>query len=300
METEGNFKNVILINFTPEMWGEVTRFRRFYRSTYSFNHATTSALNGVEGHFQKYSALMKLTTEMIPKLAEDEEELYKKGYSTCLRSQQLAAIVETVICELYSAVDCTRKVLSAIYDLPGSNVKKTSRLFINAEEGKIDDRVPIEIINALIEAKKDWYLDLQKIRVAVNHSDIGSCGFLHGDKVSYSHSDLGKNLGNVLASDDIFGDVRNYFMKVNQFLGVVFKALNDTLNDEPTGQICGTFGGRVYLRLVSVYEAIDFNSGLCESYKWFEQQSNPTCPFVNTCGAYLRIKEKRTIDEQTT
>ena len=301
METEDNFENVNLIDFTPEMWGEVTKFRRFYRSTYSLNHATTSALNGVEGHFLKYSALMKLTTEMIPKLAEDKEEAYKNGYSICLRSQQLAAIVETVICELYSAVDCTRRVLNGIYgNLPGINVKSTHKLFVNAEMGKIDERVPVEIRNALINANKDWYPHLQKIRVTINHSDVGSCGFPDGNKISYLHSDLGKNPGNVIVSDDIFKDVHNYYTKVNKFLGVVFKSLNDTLTDELTNQICGIFGGRAYRRVVSAHEAIDFNSGLCESYKWFEQESNPTCPFVKTCGAYLRIKEKKDIDDQAT
>lgn len=57
----------------------------------------------------------------------------------------------------------------------------------------------------------------------------------------------------------------DYEVKVNLFLGSVYYALNQTLKDEETTQVCGFFYGRVYLRLVSPYEAIDFNSGRCLS-----------------------------------
>ena len=300
MQTESNPKLPILIYFTPDGWGEVRKFAEFYKTTYELPFNVSSALDGVENHFWRYTALMKLTQEMIPKLAEDEEELHKRGYSDAIRSKQLSAVLDTIFCELYSTVDCTRKVLSEIYKrYRGINVGKTHKLFENAENGKIEDKVPIEIRNALIEANKDWYPLLQGIRNAINHSNIGSC-HLNGDKVSYFYPDSAKKPNNESVCEDIFQEVSNYATKVNMFLGVVFHSLNTTLNDTPTTQICGVFGGRFYQRIVSPHEARDFNSGLCESYKWFEQESNPTCPFVNTCGAYLRIKEKRAVDEQAT
>ena len=42
----------------------------------------------------------------------------------------------------------------------------------------------------------------------------------------------------------------------------------------------------MYTRYVSPHEAIDFHSGVCEAHKWFNQEKNPTCIFVNECGAY--------------
>jgi hypothetical protein len=41
--------------------------------------------------------------------------LTKLGYSKATRSKELAAIIDTLFCELYSVVDCTRTVIGAIY-----------------------------------------------------------------------------------------------------------------------------------------------------------------------------------------
>lgn len=292
MELDNKICQTNVRYFAPHMWGEVTKFKTFYISTYQFNHSTRSALHGVEGHFQKYNVLMELTKELIPKLAEDKEELEKHGFTNALRSKQLAATIETILCELYSAVDCTRKVLVFIYGkYSGINSKKTSRLFSNAENDVIDERVPLEIRNALAEANKDWYPELRKIRVALNHSDVGSCSG-HGDKISYYHNDLGKEQYNVLVSEDIFQDISDYANNVNKFLGIIFRCLNTTLKDALVTHICGFFnGGRIYQRVVHIHDAKDFNSGICESYKWFEQDEKFICPFVDTCGAYLKLKE---------
>jgi hypothetical protein len=297
METNNNNKNFTkVIVFAPDRWGEITTFKHFYYTTYQLNHSASSALNGVEGHFMKYDSLLELTKELILKLDVEKEELKKYGYSDALRSRQLSAIVETIFCELYSTVDCTRRVLVSIYgNLRGISSKSTHKLFANAEEGLIDERVPIEIREALIKAQKDWYPSLQKIRVSLNHSTVGHCSETNG-KISYMHPDLSGSSQNALVSDDIFVEIAEYSSKVNMFLGTVFRCLNNTLIDTPTVQICGFFGGRIYQRIVSPHEAIDFNSGTCKSYEWFEQNENPTCPFADTCGAYFRLKEKQRSD----
>jgi hypothetical protein len=297
METSDKRNYTKVIVFAPHMWGEITKFKHFYYTTYQLSHPETSALNGVEGHFMKYDSLLLLTKELIPKLDEDKEDLRKYGYSDALRSRQLSAIVETIFCELYSTVDCTRRVIVGIYgNLRGIPSKSTHKLFSNAEEGLIDERVPIEIRDALLKAQKDWYPSLQKIRVALNHSTVGHCSEDNG-KISYMHSDLSGSIQNALVSEDIFVKIKEYSAKVNMFLGSVFRCLNNTLIDDPTVQVCGFFGGRLYQRVVSPHEAIDFNSGTCKSYEWFEQDENPTCPFVETCGAYLRLKEKQKNDK---
>jgi hypothetical protein len=53
-------------------------------------------------------------------------------------------------------------------------------------------------------------------------------------------------------------------------------------------QTCGFVEGRILLRYLDPTEPLTFNSGQCFAYQWFERPENPTCPFVETCGAYQR------------
>ena len=287
MNLKKNIPSVNIIMFDPTKWSELTKFQRFASTTYDFDAYANSALRGVEGHFQKYNVLMGLAQKMIPKLVEDEEELIKQGYSKAIRSQELAAIIETLFCELHSCIDCTRKIIGAIYGkLPGVPSKSTTKLFTYAAKGDIDDRVPAEIRKALADAK--WFPRFRKIRDAIIHSNVGTCSGDDG-QISYFHERLGKNKGNTLAIDDVFQDVSMYADNINKFLGCIFQALNDTLKDEATPQMCGIFSGRLYERFVSPHEAKNTHSGKCKSYEWFENDVHPTCPFVKSCGAYAKV-----------
>lgn len=69
----------------------------------------------------------------------------------------------------------------------------------------------------------------------------------------------------IFSTNDIFKTLFDYEVKVNLFLGSVYHALNQTLEDKETTQVCGFFNDRVYLKSVSTREAIDFNSGRCIS-----------------------------------
>jgi len=148
----------------------------------------------------------------------------------------------------------------------------------------VSDNIPFGIREAFKNA--DWYEQFRSMRDALTHSDVGSC---HLDeetgKVRYMHSKLGTDR-KALVVEDIFDHVEKLFQKVNIFLGKVFAALNETLIDEETWQLCGFFGGRVYSRFVRPIEVIDFHSGRCEAYEWFEKEENPCCPFSDVCGAY--------------
>lgn len=287
-----NKPSVNLIMFAPERMGEVTKFRLFASSTYILDSNANVALSGIEGHFQKYTILMELAQRLAQKMVEDEEELKKLGYSRAIRSKEFAAIMETLFCELYSAVDCTRQVIGAIYGkLRGVTRKSTSKLFTNATDGIIDDRVPIEIRKALAEA--DWFPKLDKIRNAIIHSNVGFCSN-HDGRISYFHDSLGKTKFNVLAMEDVLQEVATYADKVNKFHGIIFRTLNGTLRDTETTQFCGIFGGRVYQRSVFVHDARNFHSGKCKSYEWFEKDTSLTCPFTKNCGAYARVLEQKT------
>jgi hypothetical protein len=244
--------------------------------------------------------LMGLSRKLAPELRSDYEETIEKGFSDAIHSKELAAILDSLFCELYSSVDCTRHVIAAIYGkYPGITSKSTSGLFENAGKHIIDERVPLEIREALEKGQNDWFPRLKEIRDSLNHYSIGSCSDFEGrhkgelePKVSYSHDLLGDDMGNVLVTNDVFKTISEFEVKVNLFQGSVYHALNQTLEDKETTQVCGWFGGRVYLRLVSPKEAIDFNSGKCYSQIYFEKEEMQTCPFVAVCGAYTNSKSE--------
>jgi len=268
-----------------------------------------SALYGADGHFERYVALKGLCRKLTPGLVKDYEELVKNGYSHVSHSQELAAIVDSLFCELYSSVDCTRTVIAAVYkDHACVQSRSTSKLFEYAAIGKMsgnkvkkliqmDERVPLEIRKALADGHNDWFPRLKNIRDAINHSSVGDCSDLEGrkngelePKIAYFRRYLANKEGNELVTDDVFKLISEFEVKVNLFLGSVYHALNQTLKDKETTQVCGFFNGRVYLRFVSPYEAIDFNSGRCMSREWFEKEDQPTCPYVDICGAYLKYE----------
>jgi hypothetical protein len=87
---------------------------------------------------------------------------------------------------------------------------------------------------------------------------------------------------------DVFAVVDEHFQNVNLFLGQVFSGLLATLKDDEVQQICGFFGGRVYVRKVRPSEAKSVQSGFCESFQWFELPENPCCPLAASCEAYTR------------
>jgi len=197
VSNEGKTLTTVII-FAPDIWGEVQKFRHFAFPTYNLPLYVNIALSGIEGHFEKYSILTGLGRSLAPKIVEDYEELAKQGYSKAIHSKELAAIIDTLFCELYSVVDCTRAVIGAIYGkFRNVPTDSTSKLFRKAAENIIDERVPLEIRNALKEAQNDWFPRLKEIRDAINHYGIGSCSENDG-KISYYHDRLGKTKFNVL------------------------------------------------------------------------------------------------------
>lgn len=290
MDSDNEIKLTNFIIFAPDMWGEVLKFNNFAHPTYDFQPHTFSELEGVDGHFNKYKILQDIANEMLAKLSEDDEQLEKYGYSNSIRSKQLTVIVETIFCEFYSSLDCTRQVINKIYGkYRGANSKKTSRLFRYASEDKIDERVPIEIRSSLAEAYDDWFLRLRDIRTAIVHSDVGSCYKDVDGKINYFHGKLGMGKNNSFAIDDVFQEISTYADRIDNLLRQIFHALNNTLDDVEVDRICGLFGGLGYQRTISSYEAKDFNSGKCKSYLSFEKGTMPRCPFADKCGAYKRV-----------
>jgi len=273
-----------LITFAPEQWGQLDRFQRFYPKTYAFDFHTQKAVGGAANHLRKAWILCNVTKERVGLLEEDHKQFQSCGYTPANRAKELSALVETVILELYSVVDCTRKVVTFIYRDYKGVAQSTHKFFQRARDGKIDEAVPQVIRDTFAFA--DWYSDFRRMRDELTHADIGSCNQnTQTGKVAYFHLGLGDKQ-KALVIDDIFSYLDNLFEQVNVFLGRIFAYLNGTLSNSASLQICGFFGGRVYTRYVKPQEAKDFNSGRCDAYKWFEKEGNPPCPFMSQCKAY--------------
>ncbi len=281
-----NVSDSKVILFAPNRWGTLERFKHFHEPTYPFTWHTQQALSGAANHFNKAVILLQVSREHAKTLPEDTMQLEKYGYTPAQRGRELSALIESILLELYSSVDCTRAVITSIYQKHEGVRQSTRKFFQSVAKGKVADTVPAEIRDAFASAQ--WYMDLLRIRDALTHWDIGSC---HLDKKSgtifYMHPGLGTN-NSALVIEDIFSHVQGLVTHINQFIGKLFHYLNGTLKDDEVWQWCGIFGGRLYSRWVRPSEAKNFNSGRCDAFKWFEKEENPNCPFMQECEAYGR------------
>lgn len=273
--------------FAPELWGQVDIFANLHAETYKFDERHKRALAGVSQHFEKALMFQSLAVSLRPKLDIERAELDDRGYSPVIHSRQIGMVVEAALLELYSSVDCTAKVLHAVYGQASRGYKDSTRSLFKGFK---------TITGAFPEAVKEylcgvtWYEDLRFLRDELTHLGTGSC---HLDDATslvwYRHAGLRPG-GKPLVVDDVFSWLASYAQNVNGFLGVVFHVLNGTLKDTPITQFCGLVEGRMLMRRVNPTEKITFASGECMSYIWFEQPDGPTCPFVTACGAYANTR----------
>src|SRR5690242_3339731 len=126
-------ENPTLIRFAPNRWGQLERFAQLHSGTFQFTPTTQKALSGATNHFHKAITLKNIAIKLVPNLELDEKELEARGFTSALNSKELSAVIEGVILELYSSIDCTRKVISEIYGkYPGIPKVSTRKLFQNA------------------------------------------------------------------------------------------------------------------------------------------------------------------------
>ncbi len=272
--------------FAPEQWGQIDRFAKFFAASFpDAKFAECRAVSGVGNHFRKALVLRSLAMRIAPTLAVDRQQLAEKGYTPAERAVELAAVVENVFTELYSAVDCARQVLTARYPVQGLP-NSTRKTFARIRSGALDTVLPTELLSVFREA--DWYDSLRVLRDELTHSDIGS---VHQDeatgKISYMHTGLGTR-ERAFVVEDIFGRMEADFSAVNLFLGKLFCYLNTLLKDFPTIQLCGLHQGKALIREIRPEPTITFDSGKCLAVAWIEVEGRPNCPLL--CGAYWRAK----------
>lgn len=278
--------NYTIRTFTPERWGQIDRFVTFFSA--SFPEASSierRTVSGVGNHLRKALVLKALALRLLPNLSIDREQLNSKGYTPGEHAVELAAVVENVFLELYSSVDCARKVVSCRYPLRGIP-DSTRKMFARAKSGTLDQVLPKPLVSAFKEA--DWYPPLRVLRDELTHANIGS---VHEDHttglVSYMHTGLGSRHG-ALVIENIFARMDADIDAVNRFLGAVFMELNSLLKDVATIQMCGMHQGKALMRTIRPEPVITFDSGRCLAMNWIEVDGKPTCPLL--CGAYYRAK----------
>jgi len=285
--------NAHVRTFAPEQWGEVDFFKVFYKGTHALRPDAKKALGGVSSHFSKASILYGLAVKLLPNLQIDERELSEKGHTPAKNGAEFTAVVEEVFTELYSSVECARKVLSDIYrGIPKLPTDSTRKFFQRIQSGDIGASFPSELRELIVSC--DWYEELRTIRDELTHADIGHCSLERGTKyVTYMHTGVRSN-GSPLIVNNVMGRIDELTHKVSIFLGGVFNFLNGQLQPTEVDQLCGFFFGRGYLRKLPLHRPLTFHDGHCVSLHWFEDAEGFRCPMADNCGAYYNAKAKST------
>ena len=277
-----------LLTFAPESWGEVGYFAHFYAATFTLTAEGKKCLPGIKAHFEKTVTITHLLGKLGPGLSIDNEQLRTNGFTAAENSREFTAVAEGVFTELYSTVDCARKVITDIFRgcrrMPGNSTRK---LFAAIAAGTVGPEMPDAVKAPFRNAS--WYPLLRQIRDDLTHADTGHARLDDAtNKVVYTHFSI-KVGGRPLVIPDFMNAIADITAGVNTFLGELFGALNAMLRPTHSDQLCGFFnGGSAYMRRVPNERPITFHSGVCLSRQWYDQDPTKLCPFSAECDAYSR------------
>jgi hypothetical protein len=284
METESRRLPTVRV-FAPEQWGEVDRFISLHSETYKLADRDKRAVGGVCSHFEKAIAFQERVLSLRPGLEVDRDELNKRGYTPASNAREMSSMFEAAVTELYSSLDCAVKVIRAIYAKSSRRFPDSTRkLFANFE--KVTGT--FLTLSRRCSEPPPGTPELMRLRDELTHLSTGLCNL--DDKtgvVNYMHVGMKTN-GNAYIIEDAFVWLADYVVKIDTFLGALFRFLNSTLKATPTPQVCGFVEGRILMRYLNPTEPLTFDNGQCLAYQWFELPENPTCPFVEACGAYKK------------
>ena len=278
--------------FAPERWSSIAKFRQMMGSPFKVNRELQKGVSSAENHLSKFGVLAGLANRLKERLPEDQAELAEKGYTPAIRSREFAALVESLFCELYAALDGVRRTLYAAYkNVKGVQNQSIKKLFERANENKYGPEFPEDIRAALAAAFVSWFPRLRSIRTEVTHGDIGSC-HLNEDsgKVFYMHGGLGPAT-RALVIEDVVAELNQNWASVFELVEDIFRSLCAKLEPVERTAFCGIYKGRCYQRKVAPAADLTFNSGRCRSCAWFENEPGYECPLRHSCGAHLKRDE---------
>jgi hypothetical protein len=231
-----------------------------------------------------------VAADLAPKLSLDRDELESQGYSPANHSRQFAALIEVLVCELYSILDGLRFTTYHLYrDVRGVQVKSTSRLFTKAAEGSYGADFPDDL-NQLLAAVADssWFPNLRRLRTAFTHGGLGSCHLSQDrTRISYMNASLGDG-GTSHVIPDIVAHLNSLAQSTFTVLRDYFDFHYQRLEQIESKLLCGMYRGRGYMRRVKPEPDLSFSSGVCEARQWFDGEPSFRCPLADSCLAYAR------------
>ncbi len=287
--TSSELPNVFLLQFAPEQWTPLRKLRYFLGPPLPPDGNVRIGLRDCEQHLDKVEVLWRVADRLRPNLALDREELDRFGGTSNLHSQELAAVYESIICALYSALDGLRTFIFGLYrNVPRVQNGSNGKLFDRAAGKEYGPAFSEEIRVLLAEARDSWFLRLREIRTELTHGSTGTC---HLDKATKEVRYLNEGVkrdGGAFFLDDIEGVLRTFDRQVRELVYSIAAHFFPQLEPTPQFHMCGMYRGRWYGRMVAAAPDVSFADGHCLSYDWFEKESGYFCPLAGRCPAYER------------
>ncbi len=279
-----------LLQFAPDAWLPAMRFIKFVGPPFLSSKSVHGAIKSCIDHSRKYEILASLANRIQPTLIEDIQQLELNGYTPGARSSEFAAVIEVMVCELYSILDGIRYSLFWMFpNCRGVQQNSTSRLFSRAKSGSYGSEFPEYVRVVLAAANDDWFPELRRLRTAFTHGGLGSC---HLDKQTELVAYMNPSLGNAATAHvvpDIVSLVTNLAVAVFGLQKAIFDYLYAQLLPNASYQFCGIYKGRMYRRSVVPTADLNRGSGICDSRDWFETEAEYSCPLASDCPAYARV-----------
>lgn len=281
--------NIFLLRFAPETWTCLHKLHAFAGPPLPNDSNVRIGLRDCERHLDKVTVSWRIAERLRPNLALDREELERLGGTSNLHSQEFAAICESIITALYSALDGLRTFLFGTYRrVQGVQNGSNGKLFERAKEAKYGVGFPEEIRRLLDEAQDKWFLSLREFRTELTHGSTGTCHLdTATNRIRYFNDGI-KREGRSFHLEDIEEFLSGMDAHVRALVEAISAFHFRTLESTPQFKMCGTYRGRWYGRMVAPALNVSSGDGHCMSCDWFELQDGYFCPLAHECQAYLR------------
>jgi hypothetical protein len=281
--------NLFFLEFAPERWTTLHKLAGFAGPPLPNNAYVRIGLRDCGQHLDKTALFFGIAERLRPNLALDREELDRIGATSNLNSQDFAALGESIICTLYSALDGLRGFLYGTYrDVKCIQNGSNEQLFKRAKAGKYGHGFPEEIRALLAAAYDSWFPSFREFRTELTHGSTGTCHLdVKTQRIRYLNDGI-KREGRTFVLEDFEHMLRQTDQNIRSLVDAVAAFHFATLEPTLKFVICGVYRSHLYYRLVAPSATVSSNDGHCLSYDWFEKKEGYYCPRAKKCGAYGR------------
>lgn len=283
-------QDVFLIQFTPERWSNLEKLLRHLNAAAGKNGNVRKGLHDCSSHLAKVPVFWRIAKKLRPGLQNDDDELETYGGTNGLSGAEMAAVFESIICELYSALDGLRLFFYGEYkNVKGVQNSSNGKLFGNAKNEKYGIEFPEEIRGLLSKASEEWFEELRGFRTELTHGSAGFCSWnRESDTITYMNQGIKESSNRLQFIDDMESKIRFYEASVMAFVETIAEYYLDRVDNIPVFQVCGMFKARVYTRAVVINRNTVSFDGHCLAHEWFDMNPEFRCPMAEGCEAYGR------------